>query len=94
MPQASYSVTINRRVADVFEFVSDGEQARRWRPGVLDIDPYVPGKSSARFIGAALPSSFLSSIFASAIAGSSAEESGADQTTTETSVSFCLPSCR
>ena len=37
MPQASYSVTINRRVADVFEFVSDGEQARRWRPGVLDI---------------------------------------------------------
>ena len=37
MPQASYSVTINRRGADVFEFVSDGEQARRWRPGVLDI---------------------------------------------------------
>jgi len=37
MPQASYSVTINRPVADVFEFVSDGEQARRWRPGVLDI---------------------------------------------------------
>lgn len=37
MPQASYSVTIDRPVADVFAFVADGEQCRRWRPGVLDI---------------------------------------------------------
>ena len=37
MPQASYSVTINRRVGDVFAFVADGEQCPRWRPGVLDI---------------------------------------------------------
>ena len=37
MPQASYSVTINRPVGDVFAFVADGEQCPRWRPGVLDI---------------------------------------------------------
>ncbi len=37
MPQASYSITINRPVGDVFAFVADGEQCPRWRPGVLDI---------------------------------------------------------
>ena len=37
MPQASYSVTINRPVGDVFAFVADGEQSARWRPGVIDI---------------------------------------------------------
>jgi uncharacterized protein YndB with AHSA1/START domain len=37
MPKASYSVTISRSVDDVFAFVADGEQCRRWRPGVLDI---------------------------------------------------------
>jgi uncharacterized protein YndB with AHSA1/START domain len=37
MPQASYSVTINRPVADVFAYVADGENCKEWRPGVLDI---------------------------------------------------------
>ncbi|HEX5014365.1 MAG TPA: SRPBCC family protein [Candidatus Limnocylindrales bacterium] len=37
MPHATYSVTINRPVADVFAYVADGENAREWRPGVLDI---------------------------------------------------------
>jgi uncharacterized protein YndB with AHSA1/START domain len=37
MPQASYSVTINRPVDAVFAFLTDGEAAKRWRPGVLDI---------------------------------------------------------
>ena len=37
MPQASYSVTINRPVDEVFAFVTDGEQCKRWRPGVMDI---------------------------------------------------------
>jgi uncharacterized protein YndB with AHSA1/START domain len=37
MPQASYSVTINRPVADVFAFVVDGEKCKLWRPGVVDI---------------------------------------------------------
>jgi carbon monoxide dehydrogenase subunit G len=37
MPQASYSVTIDRPVGDVFDFLADGERCVRWRPGVLDI---------------------------------------------------------
>src|SRR5262245_27954389 len=37
MPKASYSVTINRPVADVFAYVADGERCKEWRPGVLDI---------------------------------------------------------
>jgi uncharacterized protein YndB with AHSA1/START domain len=37
MPQATYSVTIDRPVGDVFAFVADGERCREWRPGVLDI---------------------------------------------------------
>ena len=37
MPQASYSVTINRPVADVFAYVADGEKCKEWRPGVRDI---------------------------------------------------------
>jgi uncharacterized protein YndB with AHSA1/START domain len=37
MTQASYSVTIARPVEDVFAFVANGEQAKRWRPGVRDI---------------------------------------------------------
>ena len=37
MPQASYSVRINRPVEDVFAFVADGEKCKQWRPGVLDI---------------------------------------------------------
>ena len=37
MPQATYSVTINRPVRDVFAYVADGEKCKEWRPGVLDI---------------------------------------------------------
>ncbi len=37
MPQASYSVTIDRPQDAVFAFVADGETARQWRPGVVDI---------------------------------------------------------
>jgi uncharacterized membrane protein len=37
VPSASHSVTINRPAADVFSFVADGENAPRWRTGVLDI---------------------------------------------------------
>jgi uncharacterized protein YndB with AHSA1/START domain len=37
MPQASYSTTINRPVADVFAYVADGEKCKEWRPGVRDI---------------------------------------------------------
>jgi uncharacterized protein YndB with AHSA1/START domain len=37
MPKASYSVTVNRPVADVFEYVVDGEKCKEWRPGVRDI---------------------------------------------------------
>ncbi|HTI29774.1 MAG TPA: SRPBCC family protein [Methylomirabilota bacterium] len=37
MPSAQHSVTVNRPVGDVFAFVADGENATRWRPGVLDV---------------------------------------------------------
>lgn len=37
MPSAHDSVSINRPVGDVFAFVADGETARQWRPGVLDV---------------------------------------------------------
>ena len=37
MPQASYAVTINRPVSDVFAYVADGEKCKEWRPGVRDI---------------------------------------------------------
>ncbi|MFI5261428.1 MAG: SRPBCC family protein [Candidatus Limnocylindrales bacterium] len=37
MPQASYTVTIDRPVEAVFAFVADGEKCLQWRPGVLDI---------------------------------------------------------
>ena len=37
MPSASHSVTINRSASEVFAFVADGENAPRWRSGVLDI---------------------------------------------------------
>jgi carbon monoxide dehydrogenase subunit G len=37
MPKASYSVTIQRPVEDVFAFVADGEKCTQWRPGVVDI---------------------------------------------------------
>lgn len=37
MPSAQHSVSIRRPVGEVFRFVADGETAKRWRPGVLDI---------------------------------------------------------
>ena len=37
MPSAQHSTTINRPVADVFAYVTDGEKCTEWRSGVLDI---------------------------------------------------------
>jgi uncharacterized membrane protein len=37
MLSAQASISINRPVSDVFAFVADGENARQWRPGVLDV---------------------------------------------------------
>jgi uncharacterized membrane protein len=37
MPAATNSITIARPVDAVFAFVADGENATRWRPGVLDV---------------------------------------------------------
>lgn len=37
MPSAEHSVSVKRPVSEVFEFVADGENAMRWRPGVLDV---------------------------------------------------------
>jgi uncharacterized protein YndB with AHSA1/START domain len=34
---AKHSATINRPLREVFAFVADGENARQWRPGVLDV---------------------------------------------------------
>jgi uncharacterized membrane protein len=45
MPHAEKSITINRPVGDVFEFVLDGTKNPLWRPAVLDIER-VPGKPS------------------------------------------------
>jgi uncharacterized membrane protein len=37
MPSAQHSVSIGRPIGQVFAFVVDGENAMRWRPGVLDV---------------------------------------------------------
>ena len=37
MPSAEHSVSILRPIGEVFAFVADGESAKRWRPGVLDV---------------------------------------------------------
>lgn len=37
MPAATHTTTIPRPVDAVFAFVADGENATRWRPGVLDV---------------------------------------------------------
>jgi uncharacterized protein YndB with AHSA1/START domain len=37
VPSAQHSVSIQRPLGDVFAFVADGENAMRWRPGVLDV---------------------------------------------------------
>ena len=45
MPHAEQSITINRPVSTVFNFVLDGTNNPLWRPAVLDIER-VPGKPS------------------------------------------------
>jgi len=37
MPSAQHSVTVHRPIGEVFAFVANGENAMRWRPGVLDV---------------------------------------------------------
>ena len=37
MPAAERTISINRPVADVFAYVSDGHTGPSWRPGVLDV---------------------------------------------------------
>jgi uncharacterized protein YndB with AHSA1/START domain len=37
MPDAVGTVEIHRAPADVFAFLADGENAPRWRPGVVDV---------------------------------------------------------
>ena len=37
MPAAQRTITVNRRVDDVFAFVVDGTRAMEWRPAVLDV---------------------------------------------------------
>jgi uncharacterized protein YndB with AHSA1/START domain len=38
MPSAQHSVTIRRPVEGVFAFVADGQNAPKWRSGVMDIE--------------------------------------------------------
>ena len=45
MPHAEESITINRPVGTVFNFVLDGTNNALWRPAVLDMER-VPGKPS------------------------------------------------
>src|ERR671936_1122184 len=38
MPSAENSVVINRPRSEVFEFVANHENDKKWRPGVMDIE--------------------------------------------------------
>lgn len=38
MPAAEHAVTIGRSVGEVFAFVADGENAAKWRSGVVDVE--------------------------------------------------------
>lgn len=38
MPSAQRTILIRRPVEEVFSFIADGENARSWRPGVLDVE--------------------------------------------------------
>jgi len=49
MPSAERTVTINRPVDEVFSFVSDGRNAKLWRPGVLDVDLVSGAGQGARY---------------------------------------------
>jgi uncharacterized protein YndB with AHSA1/START domain len=48
MPHAEHTVTIDRPIAQVFEYVADGSNNPRWRAGVLEINR----TSSANELGA------------------------------------------
>jgi uncharacterized protein YndB with AHSA1/START domain len=37
VPSAERTIVINRQIGEVFAFVADGEKARQWRSGVLEI---------------------------------------------------------
>jgi uncharacterized protein YndB with AHSA1/START domain len=43
MPSASNTVTIQRPIDEVFQFLADGANNPKWRPGVLDIAPPAGG---------------------------------------------------
>lgn len=45
MPSAANTVTIGRPIDEVYEFLADGTNNPKWRPGVLDITP--PGGGPA-----------------------------------------------
>ena len=49
MAAAQHSVSIRRPVAEVFAFVADGTNARRWRPGVLDVSHQSGGGLGAAY---------------------------------------------
>ncbi len=42
MPHAEHTVTIDRPIAQVFEYVADGSNNPRWRAGVLEINRTSP----------------------------------------------------
>ncbi|HYR62485.1 MAG TPA: SRPBCC family protein [Actinomycetota bacterium] len=43
MPSATNTVTVQRPIDEVFQFLADGTNNPRWRPGVLDISPPAGG---------------------------------------------------
>src|SRR5919198_2878783 len=38
MPSAENSIVVNRPRSEVFEFVADHENDKKWRPGILDME--------------------------------------------------------
>ena len=49
MPAATHTTTIAAPVARVFAFVADGGNAKRWRPGVLDVEHVSGSGVGARY---------------------------------------------
>ncbi len=43
MASAQRTITIHRPVADVFAYIANGENAPRYRSGVLDVSPRLRG---------------------------------------------------
>ncbi len=37
MPSATRTLSINRPIGEVFDYLADGTNAKQWRPGVLDV---------------------------------------------------------